>query len=156
MTGRLNIWLLLLLAVCVLSVWFGRDLVRRDPAGPEATAARPEEIAGEPIVRETPVHLVVLNGTDRTGLAREVSLLLGRAGCVAERVGNADGRRVAETILVNRRLTAGEAAALARRLGGLTVLTEWDARGSEDAVLVLGGDWARLTEALAAEERDRR
>ena len=150
MKGRLNIWLLLLVTVCGLSLWFGRDLVRdRTPD----TTGEPEKIAVvadyslEP--RQVSIHLVVLNGTSESGLAREVSLVLGRAGCVTERVGNAPGLDVEDSYLVNRRLSDADAGDLSRRLGGIPVLKEWDGRGGEDAVLVLGADWADLTSALA-------
>jgi len=148
--GRLNIWLLLLVTVCGLSLWFGRDLVRNrtpEPTGEPEKIAAATDYSLEP--RQVSIHLLVLNGTSETGLAREVSLMLGRAGCVTERVGNAPGLDVATSYLVNRRLSDTEAGDLARRLGGVPVLKEWDGRGGEDAVLVLGTDWANLTSALA-------
>ena len=98
---------------------------------------------------ETPIHLVVLNGTSEFGLARGVGLLLGRVGCVAERVGNAPHRNFVRTFLVNRRLSDRQAADLARRLGGIRVIREWDGRGGEDAILILGADCAHLTSFLA-------
>ena len=149
MTGRANLWLLLLVAVCAASFWFGKDLIpKRD--GSESGSQRP---SGTPVSysmpeEEAPVHLAVLNGTDQAGLARKISLLLGKAGCVAESVGNAQHRRYEHSILVNRRLTDDQAARLAERLGGIRVVREWDRRSSEDAVLVLGGDYADLEAGL--------
>jgi hypothetical protein len=94
-------------------------------------------------------HVLVLNGAARSGLAREISLLLGPAGCVAAGVDNAPGPVRQTSVLVNRRLPDGAAARLAARLGGVPVLREWDARSAEDAVLVLGMDWPTVREALA-------
>ena len=148
MSGRLNLWLLVLVALCAVSLWFGKDLVlpAKDPSGDNhgKPAPEPYELPADAAA----VHLVVLNGTGRDGLAREVSLMLGRAGCVAERVGNAPRVKYAESFLVNRRLSDRRARELAARLGGVKVLREWDDRSGEDAALVLGGDWARLAAAL--------
>ena len=152
MRGRLNTWLLILVAICALSWWFGKDLVRTEKE--ESAVGSPATGAATTFVmsaEETPIHLVVLNGTSESGLARKVSLLLGRFGCVAERVGNAPRRDFARTLLVNRRLSNRQAADLARRLGGIRVIREWDGRGGEDAVLVLGADCAQLTSCLANE-----
>lgn len=154
MSGRLNVWLLVLVMICGVSFWFGKDLVF--PSGssdrevtPPAPVADKYELPDE----ETAIHLVVLNGTDQTGLARDVSLLLGRAGCVAENVGNASHLGYEESFLVNRRLSDGRAEDLASLLGGVRVLREMDGRGTEDAVLVVGQDWRRLTSALDAVRR---
>lgn len=150
MRGRLNTWLLVLVAICALSWWFGKDLVRTgrggSAVGAPATGAAPTFGMSD---EETPIHLVVLNGTSEFGLARGVGLLLGRVGCVAERVGNAPHRNFARTFLVNRRLSDRQAADLARRLGGIRVIREWDGRGGEDAILILGADCAHLTSFLA-------
>jgi hypothetical protein len=144
----LNIWLLVLVALCGVSLWFGKELVlpAQDPSGSEHPQVAPEPY--ELPADAAAVHLVVLNGTGEDGLARDVSLLLGRAGCVAERVGNAPRVKYAESFLVNRRLSDDRARDLAARLGGVKVLREWDDRCGEDAALVLGGDWARLKAAL--------
>jgi len=149
MKDRLNTWLLVVVAICALSLWFGKDLVRtgKDSSREEPTSGGAETtfVMSE---EEKPVHLVVLNGTSELGLAREVSLLLGRAGCVAESVGNAPHRDFARSLLVNRRLSDRHAGDLARRLGGIRVIREWDGRAGEDAVLVLGADFPRLTAVL--------
>jgi hypothetical protein len=151
----MNIWLLVLVALCAVSLWFGKDLVlpSQGPAGDEQRSAAPE--AYELPAGAEAVHLVVLNGTGKDGLARDVSLLLGRAGCVAERVGNAPQVKYAESFLVNRGLSDRRARDLAARLGGVKVLREWDDRCGEDAALVLGEDWARLTAALEKSGRGR-
>jgi hypothetical protein len=154
MTGRLNIWLLVVVGVCALSLWFGKDLVR---TGERVTEEGPstndpaEDFTISP--EETTIHLAVLNGTSETGLAREVGLLLGRAGCVAESVGNAPHRNFSRSLLVNRRLTGRQASVLARRLGGIRVIREWDGREGEDAVLVLGSDSENLASSLLGERK---
>lgn len=157
MSGRLNFWLLVLVAICGASYWFGKDLVL--PSGtPDREAPPPAPVADkyELPAEETAIHLVVLNGTDQTGLARDVSLLLGRAGCVAENVGNAPHRGYEESFIVNRRLSDGRAEDLASLLGGVRVLREMDGRSTEDAVLVVGRDWENLTSALETARRDKR
>jgi len=95
-----------------------------------------------------PIHLVVLNGTGRTGLAREISLGVALHGCVVERVGNAPHDRYKQCFLVNRRLKNIVAADLAVRLGGLPVISEADGRTTEDAVLVLGANYEQLLQHL--------
>ncbi len=154
MKGRLNTWLLIVVGVFALSLWFGKDLVR---TGESESAERPSSIDAEDDftipLEETTIHLTVLNGTGQKGLAREVSLLLGRAGCVAERFGNAPHRNFSQSLLVNRRLTGRQAADLARRLGGIRVIREWDGREGEDAVLVLGADSDRLTSSLLGQRK---
>ena len=74
MQGRLNTWLLILVTICALSWWLGRDLVLTGkegsavwspPTGAPATFASSAE--------ETSSHEVVLNGTSELGMAREVS-----------------------------------------------------------------------------------
>ncbi|MEN8005634.1 MAG: LytR C-terminal domain-containing protein [Candidatus Krumholzibacteriota bacterium] len=149
MRGRLNSWLLLLVAVCAVSLWLGKDLVP-DGNGDQGQDDTPTVAAASYSMspREAPIHLSVLNGTGKAGLARRFSLLLGRTGCVAESVGNAPHRRFDQSLLVNRKLSDDKAAGLARLLGGIRVIREWDGRGSEDAVLVLGGDFAALEAAL--------
>ena len=94
------------------------------------------------------MHLRILNGTQETGLAREVGLRLGAAGHVIEGVGNAAGIRDGGSLLVNRRLDDAVARRLAAELGGVAVIREWDGRCSEDAVLVLGADWSQVLAAL--------
>ena len=140
MKSRVNIWLLLAVALCAVSLWAGW---------------RPDrDEADESMVDDQPgtAHLLVLNGTDRPGLAREISLLLGPAGCVVEGVGNAPGNDWPRCLLVNRRMAPARAARLAERLGGVTVVREWDDRATEDAVLVLGADWNGVRRALAGEK----
>lgn len=145
MKSLLNLILVVVAAVCALSFWLGRD----DPAGRTAAevsrSVAAEREATTPI---EPVHLLVLNGTDRRGLAREFGLLLGRAGCVAEQVGNAPHDRFARSFLVNRQLPAERAEHLAAALGGLPILREFDGRSAADAVLVLGRDAPRLRKHL--------
>ncbi|MBE0564484.1 MAG: LytR C-terminal domain-containing protein, partial [Krumholzibacteria bacterium] len=82
---------------------------------------------------------------------RDPAQALGQAaGLVIGGVGNAPEPAAPATLLVNRRLDEEAARRLAQRLGGIPVVREWDARCSEDAVLLLGPDWRRVRDALAA------
>jgi len=143
--GSLNLWLLLVAVVCALSFWFGRE---RPTDRTETVEQRTMAAAGEVMTPTEPVHLLVLNGTDQPGLAREFGLLLGQAGCVAEQVGNAPHDRFAGSFLVNRQLSAERAEQLAATLGGVPILREFDGRSAADAVLVLGRDAPRLKKHL--------
>ena len=146
MKGSLNLWLVVVAGVCALSFWFGRDFIGPttvpEQAAPATGTVAPLDTSNVPPVEA--VHLVVLNGTPEAGLARDFGLLLGRAGCVVERVGNAQHDRFERTQLVNRSLTVERARALGDRLGGLPVLLEFDGRSAVDAVLVLGRDADQL------------
>ncbi len=148
MKGSLNLWLLLIVTVCALSLWFGRGLILPDGGSPATVALpAPKLSAPEDEIIE-PVHLLVLNGTDEGGLAREFGLLLSQAGCVTEKVGNAPHGHYGRSFLVNRRLSASRAARLAADLGGLPILREFDGRSAADAVLVLGQDADNLRKHL--------
>lgn len=155
MRRPLNLWLLLLLAVCAVSVWAGSrgelPFLQRGSGDPAESTAEIEAVAPEfaaPDPDSEPIHLAVLNGTDQGGVARRIGLLVPRAGCVAEQIGNAPGPGHEGSLLINRRLPRARAENLARRLGGLRLLTEWDGRCTEDAVLLLGADWERVLAAL--------
>jgi hypothetical protein len=146
MSGRLNIWLVVALAVCGMSYWFGKDIVNSTDG-----ISRTTELPGVSFVdqdNEGALHLLVLNGTDQSGLAREFGLLLGRAGCVADKVGNAPHSRYDRSFLVNRQLDSSRIEKLATDLGGLPVLIEFDGRSAADAVLVLGKDADRIRKHL--------
>jgi hypothetical protein len=140
-----NFLLALLVAVCAVSLWLARGdspSLRED--------ALPED-HGAPSVQEAalpPAHLRVLNSTGEAGLAAEAALLLPGLGCVVEGVGNAPGWGGSPSVLINRRLSDDRAAMLARKLGEISVIREWDGRTTEDAVLVLGADHARLLARL--------
>lgn len=154
MKGSLNLWLIVVLAVAALSFGFGREAWTGRGADRNAPLSEPvPDGPGDPAgavlsAREEPVHLLVLNGTPQPGLARDFGLLLGQAGCVVERVGNATHDRYETSFLVNRRLTQDRAAGLAARLGDLPVLSEFDTRTTSDAVLVLGRDAERIARRL--------
>lgn len=146
-----NLLLLALLVVCGLSLWLGRGHKGSPSAPAEVPVADGDSQPAPDWVQkpeDSPLHLVVLNGTPRANLAREVGLALTRAGCVAERTDNAPHDHFAESLLINRRLPPDRARKLAGRLGGLPVLLEKDPRSTEDAVLVLGADYARVCRAL--------
>ena len=137
MRHRLNLWLVLLVIVCAVSLWVGRGA--RIPFlefGSRSEPVRESEFSVGP--EASAVHLLILNGTDRGGLAREVGLLVSRAGCVAENIANAPSGDHPFSLLINRRLDRERAGELARMLGGLPLLQEWDDRATEDTVLLLG------------------
>lgn len=145
--------LLLVVLACVISVgvWVthggSRGAEVTAPAGARSAAAP----AGGAGVTDAPggiVHLVILNGTPVPNLAGDFSLLVGQAGCVADRIDNAPHDGFARSLLIDRRLGEARAAELARRLGDPVLLHEHDAGTTEDAVLVLGADHARLREVL--------
>jgi len=150
--GVFRFILLLLVLVCIGSV--GVWVVHGDGAlsgvieAPEARRAAPTEAAGE--APSDVVHLLGLNGTAVKNLAGDFSLLVGRAGCVANRIDNAPHDHYARSLLINRRLDDDRAEALAARLGGPRVIREHDGGAVEDAVLVLGADHDRLREVLRA------
>lgn len=145
--------LLLVVLICAGScVWWRLGSGDGTSTGHVMPAAAPpttNAAAAAPSRQVVPIiHLAVLNGTDVPELAGRVGLLVNRAGCVAERIGNAPHERYEDSLLVNRRLDDREVARLAARLGGPRVLREWDPRALEDAVLVLGADHARIEAAL--------
>jgi len=151
-------YLLALLIVCAVSFWIGREVQpepeKNDSTLPDRLVVSREETlpassrlpAGDD---SAPVHLVVLNGTTQTGLAREIGLALTLVGCVTERIGNAPHTQFTQSLLINRKLTPLVARDLASRLGGVQILEEKDHRTTEDAVLVLGTDFSRICEALS-------
>lgn len=144
-----NILLLGMLAICALSFWISRPRSTdgaADAAAPGEPADRREARAGPTPLRT--VHLAVLNGTGEAGLARRFSRALPTLGCVVVRIGDAPHDSFAATLLVNRRLPERTARSLADALGGVPLLGEWDHRGREDAVLVLGRDHPRLAARL--------
>ena len=145
MTRRLNFWLLVLILIFAGSFFLGRERIYRLILVGHSQP-QPQTFVGDPARK--PIHLLILNGTGQAGLAREFSLLVARAGCVCEGVGNAPRTPVNASFLVNRRLTDDLADDLARMLGGLSVNREWDSRTTEDAVLVLGLDFAKCKEQL--------
>jgi len=133
-----NLWLAAAAALCAVSLAAG------------LRGHRPGHAAPDPGPEPAAIHLRVLNGTDLAGLARDLGRRLGAAGFVIGGVGHAPRPAPPASLLVNRRLDEAAAAALAARLGDLPVVREWDGRCSEDAVLVLGPDWRRVTDALGA------
>ena len=155
MKGSLNLWLLVVVIVAALSWGFGRTVWSGADEGPTRGADRVTDDGGsdDQDTPETPVHLLVLNGTPQAGLAREFSLLLGQAGCVVDQVGNGPHDRFAQTILINRRLTARRAGELARLIGDVPVLQEFDGRTAADVVLVIGADAERVRRELGTAVR---
>ncbi len=148
MRRPLNFWLLLVVVICGLSFWFGKGAIlpqfRSDPA--PAPKSAEIDFSNQDVLPH--IHLLILNGTEEKGLARDFSLIVSRIGCVAQGTGNAPRKPWLESILVNRRLSNERAEQLASQLGGIRVIREFDGRASEDAVLVLGADHSRLREML--------
>ena len=141
---RLNVWLALAVAVCAVSFWFGR--------GAFNSGSRPDRVGQLPgtwdAQGQQAVQLVVLNGTHQTGLARQFGLLLGQRGLAPTGYGNAPPQDHERSFLVNRKLDRGLARSLSGLLGGIPVIQEFDSRGIEEAVLVLGADHQQLRSAL--------
>lgn len=138
-----NLLLLTLLLVCAGSFWWAR----RDPTPPDAASGTGPAVA---VPVPEGLAVAVLNGTDVPGLARRASRLLARHGCVVVAVADAPHDTFARSLLVNRRLPDEAARLLASRCADPPLITEWDARRDEDAVLVLGRDHQRVLDALAA------
>lgn len=137
------------LLVCVASIWYAQRT--------DVRVSRPEEISADsegfsPGLddRSQTVQLTVLNGSGNAGLARRFSRQLAPLGCVVVSVADAPHDSFASSLLINRRLSQEQAQRLAARLGGVAVLPEWDRRGQEDAVLVLGRDHRRLLDRMQA------
>jgi hypothetical protein len=146
MLRSLNFWLFLVVLVCGISLMAASGISlpkmgRNQPANPVVA----QDWKTDP--GQQPVHLRILNGTGHSGLAREFSLLVSGRGCVVEGIGNAPGSWP-ESLLVNRRLSLQSAKGLARQLGSVDVIRQWDERLTEDAVLILGEDFAKLKAAL--------
>lgn len=135
--------LLLLAAAALISVGIRVTHDRPDRGDPADTAllsSAPDHAA--------PVRLEILNGTAVDGLAGLVATAVGRAGCVAGDLRNAEHDHLPRSLLLNRGLDPGRIGEVAARLGGLPVLWEADARSQADAALVLGADHARVLAAL--------
>ncbi|MCP4291804.1 MAG: LytR C-terminal domain-containing protein [bacterium] len=152
----LNFWLFLMVIVCGISFW----LAAGSPLPSGWNLALPGDFdtnslnasGGETPIFEQPVHLRILNGTGENGLARQFSLLVAPRGCVVEGVGNANGSAAGswpESMLICRRLDLEKAEILAKEFGSIPIIRQWDERMTEDAVLVLGQDHAKIKAALS-------
>lgn len=141
--------LLALLLVCAASLWYGLSADGdRGEQSADRTAAARNYRAGSDDPVEARVLLAVLNGSGVPRLAADVAMVVGRAGCLAGRVDNAPHDRFRRSLLINRRLPDGWAAELAVALGGVPAVREADPRAGEDAVLLLGADYAVVCRAL--------
>lgn len=136
--------LLLATVVALVSVGIrathGRRHAAQERPGPSAMVHRDADRAA--------VHLEILNGTGVNGLAGRIATSVGRVGCVAGDLSNAERSDLARSLLVNRALDAERALSLAGDLGGVPVVFEADAASSADAALILGADHARVLAAL--------
>ena len=97
------------------------------------------------------LRLAVENGTGEKGIARAAEAALGRLGVQVISTGNAVRSDYAESILVARR-RGGEVELLAERIGCRHVTMQFSDTAPEDATLVLGADFARLSLGLEAEK----
>jgi hypothetical protein len=149
-----RIILLAVVLICLFSVFSGPlmrpvydrlmpSLIQRFGGETRPEVQRPITSGGDDTV-----HLMVLNGIGVSNLAGDISLLLDKVGCVGQGIGNAPHDHYPESLLVNRRLPAPQAEALARRLGDIRLIHEVDVAADEDAVLVLGADYDRIQERL--------
>jgi len=146
MLRTLNFWLFLMVVVCGISLLLASGVSLPDIDGAIEVPV-PVVQNWETKPDQQPVHLRILNGTNRSGLARQFSLLVSGKGCVVEAIGNAPGNWP-ESLLVNRRLDIPAAKTLARQLGAVDVIKQWDERLTEDAVLILGEDFETVKAAL--------
>ncbi len=147
MMRSLNFWLFMMVVVCGISLVFASG-VTLPKMGELPKASVPEVQNWQTDPQEQPVHLMILNGTEHNGLARQFSLLTSGHGCVVETIGNAPGIW-SKSLLVNRHLDHDAAKDLARMMGQLPMIKQWDERQTEDAVLILGEDFAKVKAALA-------
>lgn len=145
MNAARNLILLLVVLVCAGSFWLAR---RGDPAAVPSPPTPAVATDGDEIGDWPTVSVAVLNGTGEAGLARRASRLLPPIGAVVTSVADAPHDTFSASLLVNRRLDPGRIRALAAALGGIRVISEWDSRCDEDAVLVLGRDHRRVLAAL--------
>jgi len=136
--------LLLLCAAALISV----GVRVTHPGGGDQDAAEPAALLSAAPDHAAPVRLEILNGAGVDGLAGLVATAVGRAGCVAGELRNAERTDLPRSLLLNRALEPERARALARSLGGLPVRWEADAASDADAALLLGADHARVLAAL--------
>ncbi len=146
MLRSLNFWLFLVVVICGISLLAASGAIL-PKIGNNKQVSSVVVQDWKTDLGQQPIHLRVLNGTGRSGLAREFSLLVSGRGCVVEGIGNAPGSWP-ESLLVNRRLQLQSAKGLARQLGSVDVIRQWDERLTEDAVLILGEDFLKLKAAL--------
>jgi len=146
MLRSLNFWLFMVVVICGVSLLLATGVSLPERAD---TADKPLVVTAQwnSDPADQPTHLRILNGTGRSGLAREFSLLISGRGCVVEGIGNAPGIW-SESLLINRRMEPKDSGILAHQLGDVTVIRQWDERLTEDAVLVLGEDFVKVKAAL--------
>lgn len=142
---RLTGLLLALLAVVLLAgiAGGGYYLLRSDGMTPAAPCL-PRTTSARPAKPPTPatVHLAVLNGTGRTGLAKETGSLLRARGFAVDAVGNTSGSVTGPPVV--RYGGGGRPAAelVALQLPSATLVSDPRLRGRLE--LVLGSAYTRL------------
>jgi hypothetical protein len=140
--------LILLVAVALMSIGF-----RVTHLGDRGTSS-PKPDNGAPQTDLVPsIRLDILNGTAVDGLAGKIATAVGRVGAIAGDLGNADRDNQVQSLLINRRLSPEVANELARSLGGMNVIFEFDVRSTADAVLILGADHQEIQGALGLRPR---
>jgi LytR cell envelope-related transcriptional attenuator len=147
--GRWGLRLLLLLVVASVAVggWYGWQALRGDDKAGSRAALRP---CIEPTHPPAPavardVHIRVLNGTHRAGLARDVAIRLRARGFRVSGVGN-NSRVLAATTVVRPEGALAAAEAVAEQLPAVQIQT-----GQVRVVtLIIGRDFRRLASVQAA------
>ena len=140
--------LILLVAVALMSIGF-----RVTHLGDRGTSSPKSDNGASQTDLVPSIRLDILNGTAVDGLAGKIATAVGRVGAIAGDLGNADRDNQAQSLLINRRLSPEVANELARSLGGMNVIFEFDSRSTADAVLILGADHHEIQGALGLRPR---
>lgn len=88
-----------------------------------------------------PIAIEVLNGTNRTGLARQTSELFEGFGFLVRNVDNAESNRIEHTVVIDRRGMGDLAEQVAEVISARRVVTEVTPDSDVDVTVVLGGDF---------------
>jgi hypothetical protein len=138
-----------LLVVVSLAVggWFGWQALRGGGDGTDAATVRPCVQPPHPPAPATPgeVHIRVLNGTNRAGLAHDVAVQLRRRGFRLAGVGN-NPRRAAVTTVEHPAGALAAAEAVAEQLSAAQV----QAVSVKVVTLIIGRDFRRLASSQQA------
>jgi hypothetical protein len=97
------------------------------------------------------LRIEVLNGSDIDGLGARCAARLRELGQDVVRVGDADRRDYARSMLLDRRGHARFSQRLAQELGGIPLLLEATEAPAVDLTLILGSDAVRTVLAKARE-----
>ncbi|MEX1182242.1 MAG: LytR C-terminal domain-containing protein [Gemmatimonadota bacterium] len=108
----------------------------------QRAAASPPAPAAAPAVQEAEGTVEVLNGSGRSGMARQVTARLREAGFDVVFFGNAPASAGDSSVVLDRTGDDAVARAAGRALGIDRVRTERDTTLYLDATIILGRDWA--------------